>query len=277
MIKLLPLSLNKQKFLRKLQQKKYRQQFGMYLCEGFNLFESAIQSKNSDILDIVLSDNLLKVKKADFILTESKRFNIPLYTCDDNTMGKISDTVSPPGILFTIKSRLHGEDDLTSCHDDTILYFEKITDPGNLGTILRTALWFGIKSIFLSPECVDPLNLKTVRASSGSIFNIDLYYPIAASKVFQVFKNQGYHFIATAPEDGIKPEQWKVLKNNILFFGSEAAGLSPSILKTVNTILTVPRLGRIESLNLAIATGIILYEWSKLKNLNAEHQKRNVL
>jgi TrmH family RNA methyltransferase len=239
----------------------------MYLCEGFNLFTSAIQSDKITISEIILSNTLTETKKAAYVITEGRKSGIPLRICDKTIMQRISDTVTPSGVLFTVQSHVKSEQDLAICQDKAILFFEKITDPGNLGTIIRTAQWFGVKTIFLSHQCVDPYNMKAIRSSSGAIFESDLYFPVSLEGVIERFKKQNYQFIATAPRGGIAPQQWKIGKRNLLFFGSEAKGLSKSLLKMADIILTIPKSGRVESLNLAVATGIVLNELSKTKTV----------
>jgi len=270
MIKVYPLSSNKQKILRKLQQKKYREQLGLYLCEGINLFSSAILSSKVNIKEIVLTRNLLNTKRGENILNTAQQEQIPTFVCDEETMRALAATVTPPGILFTIESHLKSLQDLAACDDHSIIYFEKVTDPGNLGTIIRTALWFGTNTIFLSPDCVDPYNTKTIRSSAGAIFNCDIYTQLSFETVEQIFKKRSYQFIATVPTRGIPLHDWKISQRKIIFFGSEAKGLSNKILQSADLLLTIYKIGNIESLNVAVAAGIILHEVA-LQSLRKDH------
>jgi TrmH family RNA methyltransferase len=155
------------------------------------------------------------------------------------------------------------EDLLLTLEDKLLLYLDRISEPGNLGSILRSASWFGVKSILLSPECVDPWNPKAVRASAGSIFKLNIFTDLKFIFLKDRFKKKGYQFISTVVFDGLPLNEWKIGKKTIIFLGQEASGLSKEILKHVDGHINIPGAGNVESLNLSVATGIILYEATK--------------
>lgn len=263
MIKPSPLSINKKKSLVKLHQKKYRQKLKIYLCEGFNLFQEAIKSEHTTISEIIISKQIQDSSKCDFITVKAKEKNIPVYFCSDKDMQSLCEEKTPQGVVFTSKMRLQDKNNLDNCEDNAIVYFEKISDPGNLGTIIRTMNWFGMQTLLLSPDCVDPFNGKTVRSSAGAIFEAEIYEGLQFPEDLETFKKKGYNFIATTPKGGISLDEWNINCKNIIFFGPETAGLSEEIIKLSNLQLTIQKRGNIESLNLSIAAGIIL---SKIAN-----------
>jgi TrmH family RNA methyltransferase len=253
------LSLNKQTYIRKLKQKKFRYLEQTFICEGFRLFEAAIHSQYTDIQDIVIAESISGSQQEQFILSESSRLSVPVYRTEDKSLKSLSQEVSPPGILFTVKKKLLSLNELSIGQGRILLYLDQVSDPGNLGTIIRTAVWFGHDNIILSPGCVDPLNAKSVRASAGAVFNVNLYIDIKFEWIKDLLKNENYEFIATASGKGRALDQWKVGKKSIIFFGQEASGLTREILESADKIIQIQRRGQGESLNLSVAVGIILH------------------
>ena len=178
-------------------------------------------------------------------------------------MQYLSDEKSPSGILFTVSLLQNTYDKMLANPETAIVYLEKISDPGNLGTLVRTAAWFGITSILLSPDCVDPYNPKTVRSSTGAIFICDMYRDIPFERVYADFKKRKYQFIATSPSNGIPLEHWRIPQRSLLFFGQEADGLSPNIVQKADILLSIEGSGNIESLNVSVSAGIIMHYLNK--------------
>jgi len=257
------LSLNKLKQLRKLQQKKYRAQTNCFLCEGFRLFDAAFKSKRVIIREIVLSKNFLNTKRGKIVIQYAQKKEINIYTSDDVQIKKISEEVTPPGIIFVVEKDQKRPSSLTDVQESILLYLDRISEPGNLGSILRSACWFGVKSILLSPECVDPWNSKSIRSSAGTIFEADIYTDLKFDSVQKIFKQKGYQFIATVVSGGISLAQWARPKKSIILIGEEAGGLSKEIVKHADGHINIAGHGIIESLNISVATGIILYEATK--------------
>jgi TrmH family RNA methyltransferase len=252
------LSQNKLKFLKKLHLKKYRDQFGLCLCEGFRLFQTAITTKNLQIQEIILDQTKVKTDKKKYILKQSLEKNIDILYCDQSQIRKLSSDVTPTGILFTVKLPMPEDLSFTQCNADILIYIDKVTNPGNLGTILRSAVWFGNTIIFLSSGSVDPYNAKVISASAGAIFGCAIYKDIDFQTMYRHFKQKNYSIIATTPNGNTFLHEWKPKKKVIICFGQEASGLSLDIINKADTLLTIKKYGAIESLNLSVTAGIIL-------------------
>jgi TrmH family RNA methyltransferase len=255
-----PLSLNRQKSIRRLGQKKYRKSENAYLCEGFRLLDTALKSTQTEIREIILSTSLSGSKLEKLVLEEGKKRNIPLFSADEKSIRTLSDEVTPSGLIFTVSKSVITQRELEITQSPVILYLDRITDPGNMGTILRSAVWFGIRHLVLSPGCVDPFNPKAVRASAGALFEIGICPEIEFSWLRDLFKQKKYQFIATVAGNGIPLHQWQIKAKSLIFFGQEAEGLSAQILEAADLQLTIPGTRKTESLNLSVAAGIILYE-----------------
>jgi len=258
MNKLPALSSNQKKIIRKLHNKKYRKEYQMYLCEGMRLFQSAVSSEKITINEIIISESFKKNIQAKTVIDFSEKNHVPIYSCTQKEIRFISAETTPPGILFTVKNELSNNNYLNGIHDDILLFFENISEPGNLGTIIRTAVWFGVKTLLLSGSSVDPYNPKTVRASAGAIFECNIYDNINIDDVLTFSANRNYTKVATVPQNGQNIHHWKLKKKNIIFFGAEASGLSENVIKNADILITIPGVGKVESLNIAVSTGIFL-------------------
>jgi len=253
-----PLSQAKIKTINKLKQKKYRHSTKSYFCEGWRLFIAASDSNPKDIFEIVINDSF---KNSDYFskVTEFCTDNkITIFSCTDKVFKSISDEKSPSGILFVAKLKHYENSDLSNIKENNYIYLENISDPGNLGAIIRTAAWFGLKHIFISPDSVDPFNAKVVRATAGGIFNVNVYLNTDLHSLSEFGIKNKYNFIGTTVEDGEILSNWKVSDKNIIFFGNEANGLTDSALQLLNKKITIPGSGKMESLNLSVTAGIII-------------------
>jgi len=252
-----PLSQAKLKQIRKLKSRKHRVLENLYLCEGYRLFTAALNS-DAEITDIVISDNFLNHDSYRRVSKALNNTNLSIYQCSDKQMLEISEDVTPPGLLFLVKHHFKNDNHLDQCIENRIIYLENISDPGNLGTIIRTALWFDIRSLILSPNCVDPTNPKVVRASAGAIYYSDLYLNIKSDLVFSKFNSRNFQFAASSASGNISITNWHPPKKCMMFLGSEANGLSAEIIDKCDYQIKIPGNDKIESLNLAVAGGIFM-------------------
>ena len=266
MINPVPISQNQFKQIRKLKNRKYRTLERLYLCEGHRLLTAAISS-GKIISDIVVTEKYLKHTNFKSITDFLKSSATSIQLCNEKQMLSLSDEVTPPGILFLVKNDLKDANDLGQCNDNKLIFLENVSDPGNLGTVIRSALWFNIRTILLSPDCVDPTNPKVVRASAGAIFSADIYTDVEPGFVFSKLTVKGYECTASTLADAISVNDWIPANKCILFIGSEASGLSDEIIKHCRNKVTIPGNEEMESLNLAIAAGILLYKLTEKETI----------
>ena len=255
---ILPLSQNKIKTLNKLKLKKYRYSTNSHLCEGWRLFSAASGSNPLNIIEVILNDSFTNNINYSEVLGFCEKRKIPVYTCTDKDFKTLSDEKSPSGLMFVMTLNYYQTSDISGISDNHCIYLENITDPGNLGTILRSAAWFGIENILLSPDSVDPFNPKVARASAGGIFCVKLYLDIKMDTIAKFGINNGYECIGATVGNAIKLSNWKVANKNIIFFGNEANGLTNSAIELLHKKITVSGSGKLESLNLSVSAGIIL-------------------
>lgn len=236
-----------------LHQKKYRQEYNLFIIEGLKGLEEALTS-NLEIEYVFVTDTFSK-KMPDIQADK-------IYTVTDNVMKKISTTESPPEILAVAKKKSYVLKDLFTKENPIILVLENIRDPGNLGTIIRTAMAANVSGIILTDESVDIYNPKTVRSSAGNLWKL----PIITFNEKQQIKNEinkinKCDFVATTVKDKSKSYYDLSFKNPcVIMFGSEAEGLSEFLTDQADFLATIPMSEQVESINLSISVGVILYE-----------------
>ena len=236
------LSKNEIKFLKSLQQKKYRDSEGLFVVEGVKLAD-----------EIFLSDTELHsvYHTADYI--PQIPAHIPQTEIGPAELERISGLKSPNKVLVVAHMKQDAQLDLTE--ENLILMLDDVKDPGNLGTIIRTADWFGVNQIVCSPESVDMYNPKVVQASMGAVFRMNVVYSDLLKSIHDL-KGQGYSAFG-ADMNGNNAFESNLPEKTVLVMGSESHGLSDEIKSEVEAI-TIPKFGESESLNVAMASGILM-------------------
>ncbi|MFQ6608823.1 MAG: TrmH family RNA methyltransferase [Fidelibacterota bacterium] len=240
------------KYLTRLHLRKYRKHHGQFILEGARLIKEALAA-NVEISKLwhVPWEMLNNIQKT--ILRSAKTKNIILEETEFDDLSKISDTVHHQGLIGI--AALPEVPSLKGTADKSILYLEEIRDPGNLGTLFRTAWWFGIEHVTLSPKCVDPYNPKVVRAGMGAHFNLSIYPQVELGDLSAL----GYTILVA--DQGGKPLTEIHFNKRIfcLVMGSEAHGVSQRSRTLASELLAIPRVNKAESLNVAVAAGILLF------------------
>ena len=231
------LTKNQIKLIRSLSSKKNRQKHGLFIVEGEKLVDEVLNS-NWEI-DAIYATNEWKGENANII--------------SKNELGRISFQKSPNKVLAIVKIKSND----CKISGDTVLALDGINDPGNLGTIIRLADWFGIEHILCSIDCVDYLNPKVVQSSMGSFSRVSLHY---TDLVDAFEKNNTYSLFLTTLDGGAVEKLKNTDNKRIIVFGSEANGIRENILKLNAEKITIPKSkgSKAESLNVANVSAIVL-------------------
>ena len=254
------LSNKELKYLAGLQQKKYRKEHGQVLIEGVRLCEEALAS-DWTLRELFVTPEFAE-KYADsrlFGLAGEKHL-IP-HEITENEFQRISDTRHGQGVALLADIPDQPIFQADPDWQKRLLIFDAISDPGNLGTILRSSDWFGVTEIVLSSNSVEWTNPKVIRGSMGAIFRTRIYEKELSDFLPQLTE-AGYAIIA-AEMDGVPLSEIPDELTNSpwgLLVGSEAHGISPSLEKFVHSKVAIPGEGPADSLNVSTATSIILYE-----------------
>ncbi|QQS34807.1 MAG: RNA methyltransferase [Ignavibacteriales bacterium] len=246
------LTNNEIKYYSSLLQKKFRQQEKKFIFEGLKIVEEGL---NSDFkCEVVLLTHAFVESNHEILSSLSKK-KIRAEVLKEEQFRKLSDTESPQGIaaVFNFFKPDYSSDKILK--ENLIIYLDNISDPGNLGTIIRTADWFGVKIILLSPDCVELYNPKVIRASMGSIFHLDIIEDFRIPKLKSL--SEKFKIILT---DTFGKNLYEVNfpENKILVFSNEGNGPSLEIQEIAYERITIPKYGNAESLNVASAAAVVL-------------------
>ena len=186
-----------------------------------------------------------------------KKKNIPWSVAPDLIIRQISDSLNDQGVIALAPIPTYNK---FKNPPQRSLYLDGISDPGNMGTLLRTAAWFGIKSIFRSPKCVDPFNSKVVRSAMGAHFYFSHFEAISEEKILNDFVKVGIKVLASDMEGtSIHTFNLSDFTGWILVLGNEAHGISESMNRLIKNTITIPGVKGMESLNVSVAGGILLH------------------
>ncbi len=247
------------KNLVKLQQKKYRQEYGLFLVEGRKGIEEALAS--GQILEqLVMTRQFAELHGEAFL-------NQPSLIVANTEFHQLTETVNPEGIIAALKlPKAELSMLMNTKNAQQIAILEDIRDPGNLGTMIRTADWFGLDGLLLLGGA-DPYQPKVVRASMGSLFHLPIIQSQNPGADLEQLKKFGFTLIATRPElaDAKQTATLTTLTHTkiALIFGNEAHGTSATIDQLADHSISIPRYGQAESLNVAVSFGILLSQLKK--------------
>lgn len=248
------------KHIKKLKEKKYRDEAKEYIIEGVKLIEEAIR-ENAQIAQIIVCEGCAK---SELIETHLK-YEMAKFDCisvPENVFKVISEVENPQGILAIIKRENNKEE--IDFSQDIIVALDDIQDPGNLGTILRTVDSVGLSQILVSKGTTDCFSPKVVRSTMGAIFRIKIIECEDLENTLKEIQKNHYKIMVTSLE--AKKTIYDVDYNKkVIIVGNEANGVSKKIQKLAEEKVIIPMLGKTESLNVSVATGVVLYEYVRRK------------
>jgi TrmH family RNA methyltransferase len=237
--------------IKKLNQKKYRTLEQKFVVEGKRLTSEGLKS-NYNLVKIYITNDFLE--REPLFENYLNNFKQKVEIIKKSEFLKITSTENPQGIAAVFEIP-HSQSNINL--GKTVVYLENISDPGNLGTILRSCNWFGIKTIFLSQGCADLYNPKVLRSSMGAIFYLDVFENFITNEITNDFRSKGYKTLF-ADMDGIDYRKVDYSEKLFISFCNEAFGPSEELIKNSDHSITIPKRGEIDSLNVAAAAAVIL-------------------
>ncbi|MBT4121175.1 MAG: RNA methyltransferase [Candidatus Magasanikbacteria bacterium] len=243
------------KHIKQLKQKKFRKEFGEFLVEGFKGVGEAIDS-DFEVVLVIIEGNRRDETEMKEIIKKAEKNGVPVEFSGRQDIGDIKTTDTFPGLMAVIAQNQVTPEDITG--EKYIICLDSVKDPGNLGTIIRTADWFGIKNILLSEDCVDPYNEKVVRSTMGSIFHVNIFESAGLEHTLKTFKEKHEYKICSLVMKGEDLNKLKATKKTIFVLGSESHGVRKEVEKMSDKNYTIGGKGDAESLNVAIAGGILM-------------------
>lgn len=227
------------KNLAKLLIKKYRDEEDKFLVEGQHLVEEAL--KNGYLLEVIMTEDY------------GINYNVPTTYVTYEVIKKLTNSVTPQKVVGVVKKIKKEE------IGNKILVLDGIQDPGNLGTIIRSSVAFNVDTIVLSNDSVDLYNDKVVRSSEGMIFSMNIVRK-DLSGFIDTIKEAGYQVFGTKVTDGISVKNVEKNEKFVIIMGNEGNGVKKEILDKCDKYIYIPMSSKCESLNVGVATSIILYE-----------------
>ena len=233
---------------------KFRRSEGKFVAEGIKMF---MEAPKGDVLEVYIKEGAYDSFD---IETKKKLERIGYEVLSESVFKKVADTVTPQGILSVIKIRESSIEDVLSDENPIIAVLENIQDPGNIGTIIRSAEGAGVNGLLLSNDCVDIYNPKVIRSTMGSVFRMKFAYTDIDS-VFDSFKSKKIETYALALDKNAKAYDKYDYKKPVAFFvGNEGNGLKESTVKKCDNTAFIPMCGEVESLNASVAASLMMYE-----------------
>ncbi|KUG04926.1 rrna methylase [hydrocarbon metagenome] len=246
----------------RLKEQKYRHRDQMFLIEGRTLFSEAVKGQQ-ELLRVFVERETAEQYLDEFRKTR----DIEWVKVDHTIMKHICDTQTPQGIVAVARIP---EWDLHNIVQEAgfLLFLDHIGDPGNMGTIFRTAWAFGVQGVLLSRGCVDPFNPKVVRSSMGAVFNVPVFIDVSAEGLVRI-KEEGYRILASSLDTDLYIDRVDFTGPVVIIIGSEARGVSPKILNVCDHSFKIPLITPVDSLNAGVACGIIIYEAGKQRGISS--------
>ncbi len=242
------LSKTHTKYIQSLQHKKLRDETGLFIAEGPKVVMDLLNSRKFVCKELLATNEWIQEQGKKL----SSLKDTVVTAVEDFELQKISSLSTAHAVVAVLEKRkpVHTIETVSKI----TLVLDTIQDPGNLGTIIRIADWFGIEDIVCSIGCADMYNAKVVQSTMGSLGRVNVIY---TNLIEWLNENNGVK-IYSASLEGKDVKAFGKLKEGILIIGNEANGVSDEVMELVNEKINIPRIGDAESLNAAVATGIIL-------------------
>ncbi len=247
---------DKVKYLRKLYNSQKRKREGKYILEGLRLVEEAIKAGAMFKMIFMTPEFESSIQGQVFRKNLS---DVDIYYIDSNLVEKLADTVSPQGIIAIVDEPTYNNNNFLK-NTDYILVLDRIQDPGNMGALIRTAVAAGVDRVIALKGCVDIYNLKVLRATAGAIFRLPIMSKVESGDLKDIKEKDNFKLISTDISGDNYYHQLNYEFPLMLVIGNEANGVQSDILDISDYKVKIPLIGEIESLNAAVAGGIILYQ-----------------
>jgi len=247
------------KRVRALADRRTRRRENAFVVEGVAPVWQAIES-GARVEVLLVAPDLLRDSPAAQLVVEQEQRGTPVARLTAELFGRISGRDGPAGLAAVVQSRLARLEDLSVGDGTVLVAVHEVANPGNLGTIVRTADALGASGVVLVGESTDPFSPQAVKASMGSLFAVPLAHEPSLDRLLDWAVATGVATVTTSARGAVPLADAVFAAPLMVVLGSERTGLPPEVLARGSTAVAIPMLGRASSLNLAVAAGIMLYE-----------------
>lgn len=241
-----------------LQQRKTRKTTGLFVLEGVRGVKDALEAGWTPDL-FVVSDHFLKQGDSDETVKNMIQLNMTGYKVPDELMKKLAETETPQGLLAVFPRPSHDIKRIIQKTKGLWLVLDRIQDPGNLGTLIRSAEAAGVSGVFLTKGSADPYNSKALRAATGAVLHLPVMELSKEDSDCQFLIDAGIQLVGAALEQGQHYGEITYQMPLALVIGNEANGIDQALLEKVETRVIIPMQGQLQSLNAAIAGSILMF------------------
>jgi TrmH family RNA methyltransferase len=245
------------KYLASFSQKKVRSEEQKFLLEGWRALKEVINSSHK-IEMVAVVPRYLEDPDYGKILAQLKERRTPVKEINPSDLKKVADTVHSQGVLALVHQRRFSLDDEFLRKARLMVAADAVNDPGNLGSILRSADWFGVDAVLLAKGCVEFHNEKVVRTTVGSMFHLPVVEDLDLPEALAVMRESGFAIVALAGDGEKIYTELGVQGKMVFVVGNEAHGVSVDVRRVADVVVKIPRVGKAESLNVGVACGIML-------------------
>lgn len=237
----------------KLNQKaKARKEQGLFIAEGRKMF---LEAPLSWIDKVYVAESM---EEDDEVMKKASQTS--WETVADSVFGQMSDTQTPQGVLTVLRKPSYHIEEIVGKENPIIVVLEDLQDPGNAGTIFRTAEGAGVDGVFLTKTCVDITNPKVIRATMGSVYRMPFVYVEDVVSLKEKLQSRGIRFFAAHLQGKNTYYEESYQKGTAFLIGNEGKGLTEQAAEAADCLIRIPMCGQLESLNAAMAAGILMYE-----------------
>lgn len=241
------------KRLVQLQKKsKVRDEENVFVVEGLRMFAEVPINR---VEKVYISETLYNKKKLELNLQD-----FPHEILSDSVFLHVSDTKTPQGILCIVKRKQYDLSDLLRVENPHFMVLDNLQDPGNMGTIVRTAEGAGVDAVFMSKDCVDIYNPKTIRSTMGSIYRMPFIYIEDIPELLHVFRKNGVKSYAAHLDGKNAYDKEDYKTGTAILIGNEGNGLRDEVTENADILVHIPMQGQVESLNAAVAASVLMFE-----------------
>ncbi len=256
---------------RKLTQRKHREAQGRFMAEGLQILHMALDA-GARPREVFYCEALFAGQEAPRLIARFRAEGAELTPVSSEVLARLSDREQPQGIVATFALFQIQLADLTLRDPALLLAVDRIQDPGNLGTLIRTADAVGAQAVILIEPCVDPFDPKVVRSTMGSLFNVPIVRTSDVTGLADWLRGRNIRLVGADAHRGALWGEGAWGGNVALALGNEARGLSDDLAAQVEAWVRLPMVGRAESLNVAVAGGVLMYLWARA---NSDSPRRN--
>jgi len=242
------------KLLTSLKIRKFREKHRKFLIEGFHLVKECLESSFT-------IERLVLRRGVNLNLTGIENLSgVPIDFVPSATFKRLSETVNSPGVIGVVNMPAEA----SKVEGNLLLALEGISDPGNLGTILRTAYWFDVRTVILTKDSVDLFNSKVIRSSQGSLFHIGVKRVAELTPELEKLKENGFEVVLFSPRANLFLNDLSQPGKYVAVLGNESKGISRELLEGNFSVVSIRGFSRCESLNVSVSCGIILNHLKQL-------------